>query len=260
VHVVYVASKPVFEQGMRKVQHLHPNVAFRKQTRLSTDLKEIVAQHQENLILFVVDDMVFFRDLELNKVEQLLEKDNTILCFQSRLSKNIKKSFTREESCVVPLLLPSSFPSIRTFFPFLGDSEWNYPFDLTGGLYRGADLIEILSLVEERFGLEMLDHPNLLELYGNKVLSEDIGFPNSESHLIACPSEPVCTVVTVNRVQEVFANKIYAHLDVDWLARRFLEEENNEDFAVDLEWYRNQDFDCVHTKTLKLLGIAPWES
>ncbi|CAM9313989.1 unnamed protein product, partial [Hapterophycus canaliculatus] len=51
-----------------------------------------------------------------------------------------------------------------------GTGEWDYPWDLTGGLYRRQDAVAVLSGIVSAFGKRGAGNPNLLEYHGDALL------------------------------------------------------------------------------------------
>jgi len=139
----------------------------------------------------------------------------------------------------------SSLPSI-TPLRFLrgiggGSLDWNYPMSLCGGLYRLNDVRQLLSMAESMHGRSSFNHPNKLEVVLNEMAvkgcagsnqgdSEQVAptvLPSSAQRPSAsplmslashrpwsiCMSQAVMAVVTVNRVQEIYANPVYSAAD-----------------------------------------------
>jgi glycosyltransferase involved in cell wall biosynthesis len=85
--------------------------------------------------------------------------------------------------------------------------EWNYPFDLSGGVYCYDDvqmiLKQILTEDEGCTDKDGLAHPNTFEIRGNQAilaLDNDIA---PRKTLSAVPSRPLMVILAVNRVQDI---------------------------------------------------------
>ena len=110
-----------------------------------------------------------------------------------------------------------------------GAVEWNYPFDLSGGVYHHRDVLALIKCirVENRvksitgsdtfFAQEDgLSHPNIFEMACNQALNETLkqstlhssGLCNSNlfihGDLTAIPTHPFMVILAINRVQDVF--------------------------------------------------------
>ena len=85
--------------------------------------------------------------------------------------------------------------------------EWNYPFDLSGGVYCYDDVQMILKqiLTEDKGCTDKdgLAHPNIFEIRGNQALLALGNVIASRKTLSAVPSRPLMVVLAVNRVQNV---------------------------------------------------------
>ncbi|CAM9942030.1 unnamed protein product [Ascophyllum nodosum] len=62
--------------------------------------------------------------------------------------------------------------SLLTFARNEVTGEWNYPWDLTGGLYRREDAMVVLHGVVGAYGKKAAANPNLLEYHGHRLLSK----------------------------------------------------------------------------------------
>mmetsp|Transcript_9283 Transcript_9283/g.12768 ORF Transcript_9283/g.12768 Transcript_9283/m.12768 type:complete len:198 (-) Transcript_9283:192-785(-) len=107
-------------------------------------------------------------------------------------------------------------PSV-VFRRCLGSEDWNYPWNLCGGIYRGTDVMTVLENLsgctlkgrnKGEANKHSFDHPNHLEVNGNKAVVE-LGI-DSKRPFSACPAKAVASVVTINRVQDVYKNRIYS--------------------------------------------------
>lgn len=120
------------------------------------------------------------------------------------------------------------------FVRMLGSKDWNYPFTLCGGLYRTADLRTILQEAQ-RADPKAASHPNTLELRGNQALAaSQLQFARG---YCLCPEQPACSVITVNRVQEVFKNRVYSTQQLD-ASPDALVELMERSLCFDLDRYR----------------------
>lgn len=101
-----------------------------------------------------------------------------------------------------------------------GSHDWNYPWDLCGTLYRTSEALTQVQAIAKRFGEGALGHPNRLEQQGAAVAEARLGCFAATARECACFAQPALVVVTVNRVQEVFSNRVFGSAtacDVDVL-------------------------------------------
>ena len=109
-----------------------------------------------------------------------------------------------------------------------GTHDWAYPWELCGTVYRQADAQAMLAALAAQAtaatalatsvrgtatAADPLSHPNLLEASGAKLLqggtTADAVALRRRARVCGCPSRPVMTVVTVNRVQDIFQNRVW---------------------------------------------------
>ena len=91
-----------------------------------------------------------------------------------------------------------------------GSHDWDYPFDLCGTVYRKAHVEQILRDVEATDGLDGLSHPNKLEAAGNRAIARLCSTKSLAQHTErGCLQRRAMVVVTINRVQSVFSNRVF---------------------------------------------------
>ena len=84
--------------------------------------------------------------------------------------------------------------------------DWNYPFDFCGSFYRHSHVLQIYNLVVANYPAKVL-RPNHFEFYGNVVI-KSTGLLEKFPECV-CLSRPVMTVVTVNKVQEIYDTPVF---------------------------------------------------
>eukprot|EP00752_Nemacystus_decipiens_P002571 g2409.t1 len=72
---------------------------------------------------------------------------------------------------------------LLTFTREEGTGEWDYPWDLTGGLYRREDVVAVVDGIVSKFGKQAAANPNLLEYHGHALLqcAEDLRSASTEA-------------------------------------------------------------------------------
>jgi len=255
IYVLYIAS-PKLEKSYQRLKQLFPTVYFVEETNFAHQLKDLVYSCPSDFILWGVDDVFYYRKINLKQHMEILKQRPEILFSHLRLSPNITychpaDSFSRlpnftSVSCPCP---PNSTPSEPCLTPnnnillynrFEGTNDWNYPFELCATLMRKRDVIETLETIEQINGMEGFSHPNKLEVCGSRVFSKNL-HPKHRLGLCLCVQKPVLSVITVNRVQEVCQNRTYDEIDLDTLDNYFWN-----DRQLDDAYYRNTEFRSVH--------------
>ena len=90
--------------------------------------------------------------------------------------------------------------------------DWNYPFDFCGSLYRKEHIIEIYNKIKETYP-EKITRPNHFEFYGNKVIQKYFKELMEEFNCCICLNRPCMTVITVNKVQDIYNTPVYSTTD-----------------------------------------------
>lgn len=82
--------------------------------------------------------------------------------------------------------------------------DWNYPFDFCGSIYLLDRVVTVMEAIAE---LGKIKRPNVFEYLGNKAIKDKS--IASAYKLCLCLNIPVLTVITVNKVQDVYETPVY---------------------------------------------------
>ncbi|CAM9972152.1 unnamed protein product [Ectocarpus sp. 8 AP-2014] len=90
-----------------------------------------------------------------------------------------------------PVVAAAEF-GLLTFTRAQGTGEWDYPWDLTGGLYRRDDAVAVLDGIVSAYGAGAAANPNLLEHHGHTLLlQQQRGLPQrSEATEVVAGAPP----------------------------------------------------------------------
>eukprot|EP00985_Skeletonema_marinoi_P005449 scaffold2360_cov130-Skeletonema_marinoi.AAC.1 len=191
-----------------------------------------------SFVMFLTDDCVLLDCLEVVLAHAIgslqYDQKDRVLNFLTRLHPGISRCQTRD--CMSPSprdwqyhsLIPylnnafntdahesvKHHDGIYLYTTKSGSTEWNYPFDLSGGVYRYKDVQMILKQIQTedkdcngKHGFSDqggLSHPNTFEVRGNQaVLAIDNDLVAARKTLSAVPSRPLMVVLAINRVQDV---------------------------------------------------------
>ena len=187
-----------------------------------TSLQIDVRSNIDDVIMFLTDDCLLLEPLEAILVCAIgslayrgsNSSSSRVFNFASRLHLGVSWSQTRN--------VPSPPPRNKFKFHSLSSSvgvylykqesasvEWNYQFDLSGGVYYRSDVITLMNNIAD----DGLSHPNLFELRCNEALksnpsSNQLLKDLSQKALSAIPTRPFLVILTVNRVQDVFSTPL----------------------------------------------------
>ncbi|CAM9163920.1 unnamed protein product [Choristocarpus tenellus] len=290
------------------VRSVHPGVNFLREQKggFYRQLRELIGDGRgeggrNSFVLFAVDDMLFYDDFPLYKAVRILNTDLSVHCVHLRLNPHITWSHPAGSPCRVPLFTPTTYTptatakvgkvvvgsgtggdtglqadfDILTFSREEGSGEWDYPCDLTGGLYRLMDIELILDNIAASFGEAAVANPNLLEHNGHRLLrlpqQQVAPQPAPSASTIArgvlppraaCAGRAVLCSIAVNRVQATYVTPVYSThggdlSDLD----RLLQERCNGSCpqGLDESFYRLRRSNSVHVGELVFTGAEEVE-
>jgi hypothetical protein len=129
--------------------------------------------------------------------------------------------------------------------------DWNYPFDFCGSIYLLDRVVSIMDAIEDK---EKIRKPNTFEYAGNLAMKKS-GLEKNQK-LCLCLNKPAMTVITVNKVQEVYDTPVYDFKpssdeegDALEIMNRYMREGRELDFE---NYYAKQQFNSVHIGDFKL--------
>lgn len=234
---VLYAAGPEYRQAYAQLAKQFPRVTFIAEQNFKQQVMDFVNQASTPLFMWGCDDVVFKQPWEPRVIEKTFISFTKLMCFSLRLGQEI--NFCH------PANLSERLPTFLASTPFLlwrwteGEVDWGYPWELDCTIYPTMLIKSILQAMKD------LDwgHPNRLEGLGVHVVRQ---LP--ENNLMACYPEARASVVTVNRVQEVVANRVYQNeLSTSELLQRWQQGQR-----LDVERYRQQRYSSIHIGDLFL--------
>ncbi|CAN0298631.1 unnamed protein product, partial [Ectocarpus sp. 12 AP-2014] len=91
------------------------------------------------------------------------------------------EAWSRRQRRHPPVVAAAEF-GLLTFARAQGTGEWDYPWDLTGGLYRREDAVAVLDGIVSAYGAGAAANPNLLEHHGHTLLlQQQRGLPQRKA-------------------------------------------------------------------------------
>eukprot|EP00939_MAST-03C_sp_MAST-3C-sp1_P002620 g2620.t1 len=193
------------------------HVSFVYEVDFSDQLKSILknAKERSRTIMFTVDDAFFYRDFSLQECTNVLDRNDDIYAVHLKMHKHVTYCHPANKDLVIPPLRKDPGSSFLKFERASGSFDWNYPWDLAGSVYRHADVMRMIRAIESRFGTRGTSHPNRLEASGHRCALLDATAKGGRLDLdkmprCAVPPEACMSVLTLNCVQSVFPNRIYA--------------------------------------------------
>ena len=204
-----------------------------------------ISRQTSDFIMFLTDDCILLAPLHiiLDTASAALDQSTDILAFLSRLHPGITWSQTTTRSSPPPrnhlqyLPLPNSTEAY-TYPLHLGHLEWNYPFDISGGIYRQSTIVLLLQELKDTDGLS---HPNRFETYGNQNLSNRL----QNRTRCAIPTKPTLLIIAMNRVQSIYQTPIAVSCEKEY-SPLILLQYWRKGKHLDLPHYRRNNFNASH--------------
>eukprot|EP00947_MAST-08B_sp_MAST-8B-sp1_P004417 g4417.t1 len=211
VTVLFAVSQPRFQDSYRALAAAWPSVTFLEEGDFQAQLREWLSKAGP-VIMWGVDDIVVYGKLPLADAMEILDADADVFSYHLKLSPGIVYCHTANAGVQVPPLQRAGASSL-VFERAQGSHDWRYPWDLCASIYRRSDAEALLGLMDSlalSYG-----HPNSLEANGHRAIIEMQGLQQQAKPVFvvgaksACPDRPCMSVVTVNRVQDLYRNRVY---------------------------------------------------
>jgi len=230
---------------------MFPSVRFIPESNFAAQVNALIHESFD-YVMFCVDDVLFYNRASILDGLHVLDSDPSVFGFFLKLSPGISFCHTANAEMRTPQkFLSTTSPEILKWEmnEKLVSHDWNYPFDFCGTIYRKPDVVKMLSCIENLVGKDGYSHPNKFEASGNRASVLNC-FANSTFGI--CPSKPTLSVITINRVQDVYENPVYAETsknvaDLDellWSSRE-----------LDEEYYQKRQYKSVHIGDFELKKI-----
>ena len=179
---------------------LCPEIDFKQ------DLIDLYNTRKSPFVMFLVDDIVFTREVERNnKYFETFKSNEQILSYSLRMGKNIRYDYNNKKEIAVPKLTDVNIWKWKDVkYP----GGWQYPMSLDGNIFRWEDI--------EKFILDgTYNNPNTFESYMAKHAVK--GKP-----YMICHDESRLVNVVLNRVQNKYKSRNMGvdlkELNDKWLA------------------------------------------
>lgn len=145
VRVLYHASSPEYRKSYSEVLDIYKDnpIFFREEEHFKNDLIEELRFLPCAKILFLVDDVLFKRKIDMREFTSI----NPRKCISSlRLGSHLKYAYTLERNQALPSFKKLvGHPEMLSWNWSKGDGDWEYPLSVDGNLF---DTREIRILVE----------------------------------------------------------------------------------------------------------------
>ncbi len=211
----------------------YPKVNWIEETNFLSDLKNIF-KYVKPYVLWGCDDVFYKSIFDLKICIKALSEKPELFGFSLRLGRNIQpypelinqKDFLMWDWTRVELPHQSYEAGI---------SDWAYPWEVSGSIYRKSDISEFLKLSNQPVNPNYLES-NVADYCNRTKLSQNRKY-------LACFEQSKCLTLTINRVQETHKNAFWTtkKTDVDSLFRFF-----QSGYRLNWKKYQNCQNPSVH--------------
>jgi hypothetical protein len=223
IKVLFDFSDVNYKIGYEKLQELHPEVFFVKETFFKSDLLTMI-DISKKYTIFLVDDIIFKDHFSLECKEiDLFEKSDDVICVSLRLHPKLTYCYARDIKINKnPILENCAYTFEKT------SGDYSYPMSLDGHIFKTNDIYKIL--VNSNY-----IKPNSLEGELNT------NYRQIKKSKIICFEKSVLFNNPINRVQTEVCNKsgnISSTIDLNI---KFLNDK-----IIDLDYFDGFENNSVH--------------
>lgn len=173
-------------------------VIFIKESDYTKDVIKVVSSVP--YILFLVDDVVFYRPFKLSDGCKLLTNNDEVLSFSYRLGGNITYSYINNINTSTPKEYDiASNVVLVDWTNKLPYTDFGYPFEISSSMYRSSDVLRMMSLSDSGWA-----SPNYYELTGTEIVRSHV---KDFGKFIATYMKSVSVCIPLNRVQNQHLNR-----------------------------------------------------
>ena len=205
------------------------NITFTLQTRQDSfqqDLLNILVGLDESRTVFLVDDIIFIREIALQDFDGLdLRTDIPSL----RLGRNIQYSYALNKRILLPRSLTEQDSGLLSWNWRDGDVEWAYPLSVDGHIFLRTEILSMLRRLQ-------FSSPNTFE---SALQSLTDLYLNRRG---VCYKLPRLVNIPFNRVQNDFPNRHGSITAMDLL------EKWQEGLGIDISRLENFYAESVHVE------------
>ena len=200
-YVLYTYSSDEFKRGYEKCfeKPINRSIRIKKEKNFRQDLCNILLDNNwcnhQNYIMFLVDDMILRKEIPFiwEEAEQILDRPS-MSCLSLRLGKNITWQYQKDQPTPQPNFVEEEkfLAWNRNTIPY--PLYFNYPISVDGHIFKSRFIISLIKQTQ-------FTQPNTFEGNLQKLVRRC-------PPMIACPRESLFINNTINRVQDLYPNKV----------------------------------------------------
>ena len=244
--IIYKASTQETKNRYTKLFKRHPEIHALEENDLYSfaDLLETSIKNSYEFILFGVDDVLFYKPVDLGFLVKTALKSQYNKAFSLILRLGLNINWCQPANSPSKLL-ESNYKidhNLICYSNVYNQGDWNYPFEVSASVYRKGDIVDLLRLISDKEGKIGYSHPNRFEAAG-ALICQNLNFLNLAT------VQSCCSTITINRVQDIYQNSL-AGQEVDLNTTNELFDSLQQ---FDDEWYGSQKFNQIHIGDFRLV-------
>lgn len=241
IKVLWTYSNKEFETAYLDYFDKNPDIVSLLETTQKPffELLTEIISNDITYTCFTVDDAIWYRPINLDSIYQIFDQI-PIFSFSLRLDPH--KTFCQPANNINKIPKLQDKENILLYDRRQGWGDWDYPFDLSGSIYKTKDVQNLINHLKQ-LNLEY-NHPNIFEANSYLLFlhNKNLGVLN------ALNKQCNCSIITVNKSQNIFNNSLAGpeHTLEELLQLYWDGAEYDED------WYAAQTFDRIHIGDFRL--------
>jgi len=136
----YYSTNIIYSGKYDVIKNEHKHVRFIKETNLLEQTKLLLSQ--DKYTLFVVDDTLFYRDIDVDNLLMYFTDD--VLGISLRLGLNTVYCYMHNCKQIIPMMQYIT-PQILKFDWTKQKHDFGYPFEIASSVYRSEDILKVLN-------------------------------------------------------------------------------------------------------------------
>lgn len=238
--VLFSCSDSKFGSAYQELESVHHDVEFVQEVNFKQQTRKLVNAAKSPTFMFGCDDVIFKRDWMLPSIIEIFKRVPRLIGFSLRLGSEITSFYSAQ--VMVGMAAPD-FLETRPFlvWRWLGQArDWGYPWEMCCTIYPTRFVRDMIRALDSRpftrpWKQRDWGHPNRLEAHGEDIISK---FATSD--LMASYPLARANTLTINRVQEVFENRVLNDISVHDLLNMW-----NNKAALNLDYYLDKSYETI---------------
>ncbi|MFW6009243.1 MAG: hypothetical protein ACOCP8_08280, partial [archaeon] len=138
--VYYKATLEMTQKQYKEMANFYKNINFVKEKNFKQDIINIISGY--NYILMQVDDNIWIRTFDMQRILNIINIYKDVIGFSFRLSPSLKFHYLTGKKIQIP-----SYTKINNFIKYKwigGGHDFGYPLEVSATLYRTSDILDII--------------------------------------------------------------------------------------------------------------------